>query len=121
MQALRRFQCPRNLYRLADNYFSQRMAVLAVNNIRLQKHVTKGCPQGSCCGPGFWNMHYDSLLGLDYTNKTKVIAFADDLKILTEGKTILEAENYTNIELQNIATWAKTVKQALMRKSPKQC
>ena len=110
MQSLRKFQCPSNLYRLADNYFSQRTAILAVNNIKLQKNVTKGCPQGSCCGPGFWNIHYDSLLGLDYTNKTKVIAFADDLIVLTKGNTILEAENCMNIELEKIAAWGKNSK-----------
>lgn len=106
MQALRKFHCPRNLYKLTDNYFSQRAAILAANNIKLEKKVSKGCPQGSCCGPGFWNIQYDSLLSLEYTANTKVIAFADDLIVITRGKTILEAENYANLEMKKIAAWA---------------
>ncbi|KAJ4448236.1 hypothetical protein ANN_10250 [Periplaneta americana] len=39
MQALRKFHCPRNLYKLTDNYFSQRAAILAANNIKLEKKI----------------------------------------------------------------------------------
>jgi hypothetical protein len=35
-----------------------------------------------------------------------VIAYADDLMILTKGKPQVEAENYVNIETQKVATWA---------------
>jgi len=35
------------------------------------------------------------------------IAFADDLIILTEGESIVEAENYTNLELRNTSDWAQ--------------
>jgi Reverse transcriptase (RNA-dependent DNA polymerase). len=57
------FQCLRNLYNLAKSYFSARRAAMTTN-IRVEKLVTKGCPQGSCCGPGFWNIQYNSLLNL---------------------------------------------------------
>ena len=43
--------CPRNLYNLTKNYFSQRKATLATN-INIERVVSKGCPQGSCLGPG---------------------------------------------------------------------
>jgi hypothetical protein len=36
-----------------------------------------------------------------------VIAYADDLMILTKGKTQVEVENYANIETQKVATWAR--------------
>jgi 1,4-dihydroxy-2-naphthoyl-CoA synthase len=55
---------PRNLYYLAKSYFSRRSTSLSINNIKLQREVTKGCPQGSCWGPGFWNVQYNSLLNL---------------------------------------------------------
>jgi len=57
--------------------------------------------------PGLWNIKYNSLLNLNYTNRTKVIAFADDLIIVTRGKTIRETENIENIELNKITLWAK--------------
>jgi hypothetical protein len=33
-----------------------------------------------------------------------VIAYADDLMILTKGKIEVEVENYGNIEIQNVST-----------------
>jgi hypothetical protein len=55
----------------------------------------------TCCGPGFWNILYNSLLPLEITSPSKVITFADDLIILTRGETVAEAENYMNMEQEN--------------------
>ena len=102
--------CPRNPHNLTKSYFSKRLAILQTNNIRMEVVVTKGCPQGSCSGPGLWNIQYNSLLNLNYTNRTKAIAFADDLIIVTRGKTVREAENIANIEMSKISAWAKVNK-----------
>ena len=80
---------------------------MQTNNIRLEREVTKGCHQGSGCGPGLWNLQYNSLLNLNYTNRTKAIAYADDMIIVTSGKTVREAENIPNIELSKISFSAK--------------
>jgi hypothetical protein len=61
---LRNLRCPRNLYVLSHNYFSDRMASLQVNTHAVERTVTKGFPQGSCCAPGFWNIMYNGLLNL---------------------------------------------------------
>ena len=84
---LRNLQCPRNLYNLTRSYFSDRVAILDANTYRKERKVTKGCPQGSFCGPGLWNVLYNALLDLQFTSHTKAIAFADDLAILTYGQT----------------------------------
>ena len=68
--------------------------------------MQKGCPQGSCCGPGYWNVSYNSLLNLKFSSRTKVIAFADDLIVLTRETSAIEAENYANQELKKIERWA---------------
>ena len=44
---------------------------------------------------------------LQFTSHTKIVAFADDLLLLTEGSTSLEAKNFCNIELRKITHWAK--------------
>ena len=62
---LREFQCLRNLYNLAKSYFSARSAAMITNNIRVENMVMKSCPQGSCCGPRFWDIQYNSLLNLE--------------------------------------------------------
>jgi len=107
LKNLRESGCPRNLYNLTKNYFIQRKATLATDNINIEREVSRGCPQGSCLGPGMWNIFYNSLLNLTFTSGTKIIAFADDLMILTSGKSVSEVENTANIELQKISKWAK--------------
>jgi len=104
---LKNAECPRNLYYLSQGYFSQQPAALTTNHISIERRVTKRCPQGSCCGPGFWNLLYNSIFNLQFTSHTKVIAFADDLIILTKGESIVEAENYMNLELRKISDWAQ--------------
>jgi len=52
---------------------------------------------------------------LELTSRSKVIAFAGDLIILTRGETVTEAEIYTNLELRKIEVWAQNNKMNLMR------
>jgi hypothetical protein len=110
LQGLRDFNCPGNLYKLSKEYFSNKTAVMTTNNTTIERRITKGCPQGSCCVPGFWNILYNSLLTLELTNRSKAIAFAYDFIILTRGETVAEAENYMNIELRKIQDWAQNNK-----------
>jgi hypothetical protein len=106
LKGLRDARCPRKLYYLTLDYLKERKAVININNFSIKKKITKGCPQGSCCGPGLWNVQYDPILNLSYTKYTKIIAFADVLVIIVEADSIGEAENFANIELNKIAKWA---------------
>jgi hypothetical protein len=85
-------------------------SVMSTDSVNIAKSVTKGIPLGSCCGPGFWNLLYNSLLKLEFTSHSKAIAFTDDLIILTKGKSIVEAENYMNLELRKISDRAQNNK-----------
>jgi len=49
---------------------------------------------------------YNSLLKLKFNSRTKVIAFADDLIVLTRGACKIETENYVNQDLKKIERWA---------------
>jgi hypothetical protein len=89
--------CPRNLRQLSQGYFSQRTAAMTTNSVRIEISVTKGCPQGTCCRPGFWNLLYNLLFKLEFTSHSKVITSANDLIILTKGESTVEAENYMNL------------------------
>jgi hypothetical protein len=75
------------------------------------------CPQGPCCGPGFWNVLYNALLNQQFRSHTKVITFADDLAILTYGKTTFEAEAYANSDLARVENWDRENK--MQFKEPK--
>jgi len=82
-----------------------------MKNCMVQKKISKGCPQGSASGPGFWNLLYNSLLlQIEYTKHTKAIAYADDLMILVKEKPQIEVENYASIETQKVAKWARNNK-----------
>jgi len=107
---LHKLHCPKNLYILSLNYFSNRVETLHSNTHTVKRTVTKGCAQGSCCGPGFWNVMYNALLNLDFSSHTKVITFADDLAIMTKGSTPYEAEVFANSNLAKIEKWAKVNK-----------
>ena len=106
MNGLRACGCPKNLYNVSKSYFRQRTAILSSNSIRLQKTVSKGFPQGSCYGPGFWNLQYNSLLNFACRAKTKPVAFADDLILGIRGDTASDVENYSNGEMRKITACA---------------
>jgi len=107
LKGLRDAKCPQNLHRLTQDYFRERSAVITINSSKTEKKITKGNPQGLCCGPGFWNIQYNFLHNLRYTNHTKTVAFADDLVIIIKADSIRQAENISNVELSKISTWAK--------------
>jgi hypothetical protein len=111
----------RNLFNLTKNYFSQRKATLATNNITIVRAVSKGAPQESCLGFGMWNVFYNSLLCLSFMSVTKIIAFADDLLLLIRGKSVSKVENIANIELKKVTRWAKENKVRFNDQNQKEC
>jgi hypothetical protein len=110
LNGLKAYNCPKNLYNLSKSYFSQRSAVLSSNNASIQRAVTKGAPQGSCCGPGYWNILYNSLLNIQFMKSFKAVAFADDLILAIRNETIRAAENISNIEMSKITAWSRNNK-----------
>jgi hypothetical protein len=100
-------RCPSNLYSLTISYFSDTMAIWHANTYRVEGKVSRGCVQGFCSGAGFWIVVYDALINLEYSTHSKIIAFADDLVILTYGNTQYEAEAYGNSNLARIENWAR--------------
>ena len=85
LSELKDCKCLKNLYKLTMSYFTKRTATLSTNSLRIEKAVTRGCRQGSCYGPGFWNLHFNSLLELKFMARTKVVAYADDFLVATRG------------------------------------
>ena len=64
-------------------------------------------PQGSCCGPGLWNIEYNTIPNLNFNKRTTAVAFADDLLLIIRGESVREAENFANIEMSNINALSK--------------
>ena len=87
--------------------------------MRIDTTVTKGCPQGSCCGPGYWNIQFNSKLNLNFAKWTRAIAFADDLLIAVKAGAVVEVENLTNIEMSKITNWSKENKIKINKRKSK--
>ena len=103
---------------ISVSFFMCQLSVFATAAIR-ERAVSRGCPQGSCFGPGMWNVFYNSLLNLKFTGSTKIIASADDLLLLTRGETVSEIENIANLELTKISKWAREKKVRFNEKKSK--
>lgn len=98
-------KCPRNLYMLIQNYFTTRKAQIRIGNSTFTKNITRGCPQGSTCSPGFWIILYDDMLDQDLPEGCKVIAYADDAILLVHADTISSLTNRTNSALDILYSW----------------
>ena len=107
LQGLRDFKCPRNLYKLSKEFFNDRTVVMITKNYSIERRIKKERPQVPSSGSGFWNVLYNALLTLELTSRSKAIAFADDLIILSRGESVAEAENY---EFETIQEWAQNNK-----------
>jgi len=110
LQRLREAKCPRKLYYLVQDYLKKREAFITINGYNMRKNITKGFAQGSCCGPILWNIQYDTVLNLKFTDYTRVVAFADDLILIIRADSISEAENIANVEMGKINMWTENNK-----------
>jgi hypothetical protein len=95
LNGLRECACPKNLYNLTKSYFRNRTAILSSNSIQIEKEVSRGCTQGSCSGPRFWNIQYNSLLNLPF-KENKSRCFADDVILAIRADSTRAVENYSN-------------------------
>jgi len=82
----------------------------------METEINREC---SCCCPSFWNTLYDTFLKLNFTRRTKDVAFAEVLIPVVTGTTPRGAENFANIEMSKITAWAKSNKRSLNEKKCK--
>lgn len=106
LNQLKNKKCPQNLYLLTQSYFSDRTAKLLHGGVEIEKNLTLGCPQGSACGPGFWNIAYDDIFNLSDREDTQIIGFADDTNLMIFADNIQELEIKANEKLKEIESWA---------------
>lgn len=92
------------LRKIVDSYLQDR----SVTDQNGKEHrMTAGVPQGSVLGPTLWNLAYDDVLRLKFTDGVHAIAYADDLALLVAAKDIQEIEEKTNWALEDISGWMR--------------
>lgn len=87
------------------SYFSDREMCVRGKSDVVWKVVKRGCPQGSICGPAIWNMMIDDLLMKLTNDGCSVIAYADDLLLIVEGKSRKEVEDKGTRWMKMVADW----------------
>lgn len=115
---LRDINCPKDLYKITKNYCQDRHVEFLCPNDRTTKEITKGCPQGSVCGPIFWDLIMEELLDTLHTNNDvkTTVAYADDLLIVVEGTSRREIETKSNNILRDLNQWCKKQKLTVSQK-----
>ena len=110
MCGLRRSQCPKNIHKLIQDYFRRRTVRLLFGDSMSVKTVSKGCIQGSVCGPTFWNIILDGLLNSSLPDGCYIQAYADDVMLLVTGRNRDSVEQKANEALNIILNWGHEVK-----------
>jgi hypothetical protein len=89
------------------SYFDNRFAKLWHQNTEVTKRLTRGCPQGSACGPGFWNIIYDSCLKINFEENIELQGFADDSLLMEFDMSINNLKRKSELALEKLSEWAK--------------
>lgn len=55
---------------------------MTVGYSKVEKQLTRGCPQGSQLGPILWNASMERTLAIHKEDNTKIIAYADDILVM---------------------------------------
>lgn len=100
--------CPPDLLLLINSYLSERMVRVQYAGVQIPKTTTKGCIQGSTCGPLMWNIQLDPLLRDAATLEAHIQAFADDILVIATAKTTAELSRKVNCALHRVAEWGRS-------------
>ena len=85
LSAMQKRNVPQNLLLLTRSYFENRTINLKVHGDLFSKSQTKGCIQGSTCGPLFWNIALDDIFRLELPSNCYLQAFADDILLIASS------------------------------------
>ncbi len=110
LKQLRNKNCPKNLYNVIKSYLQHRKVILKINNLKVEKYLTKSTPQGSSLGPGIWNIFCDSLWEINTNSQSEIICFCDDTMLLVYGHDIEQIEKSANDSLIKINESATNMK-----------
>ena len=112
LKRLQDINCPYNLYKSIKNYCQDRYANMTSQDTTISKKISKGCPQGSVCGPHFWDLVIEQLLVQldDDPGVLEHIAYADDVLVIFSANSRAELETRTNNTLNTIQNWTKQMK-----------
>lgn len=105
LNTLRNMKIPENIYKITQDYFRNRTAVITAGGLKVEKKLTKGCPQGSVSGPVLWTVLFTGLLETLETEGIIHAAYADDLAIVINGTSRSNIETEGTYAINVIENW----------------
>lgn len=96
-----------NLIRFAKSYLTNRFVQIKIGETTMKKKLTRGCPQGSKCGPGMFNIVLNDLLRRMDELDLECIAYADDIILIVSGKDNDLMKSKANNTLEMITDWGQ--------------
>ncbi|CAL1263674.1 unnamed protein product [Larinioides sclopetarius] len=95
-----------NITETIKSILQNRTVSLSTQTGPVQWKQTKGCPQGSCSGPFFWNLIANNILKETWPENIHLHAFADDFAFLITHKTQQGARNLAKTAIEKFSQWA---------------
>lgn len=108
--SLKMYGCPGGFLQLLKSYLSDGVVTFSWIGARVQKELTKGCPQGSILGPLLWNIMFETLLKMDVGYEFELIAYVDDLLIVVQGRSRVDLQTKTQNALNEVTAWSSLAK-----------
>lgn len=103
---MKRREIPVYLLNILKSYLEERELIID-DEEEAKMELSCGVPQGSILGPLLWNIYYDPLLRMEIPTSSKIIAYADDIVIITKGTNKMEIEKEINETVAKIISWMK--------------
>jgi hypothetical protein len=109
LNSLRKLGIPEYLWNTIYNYLQDREVFYESSGTKISKHPTKGCPQGSVCGPTFWDITIDPCLQKLNTHPdvSGVVAYADDIVIIVSADSRIELERKAGNAVSLLQNWCE--------------
>lgn len=102
MEELRRKGISKYLTNMMASYLEDRTLMV---DEELPMELSCGVPQGSVLSPLLWNIYYDPLLKMDIPTESKIVAYADDVAVVTNGTNKENLEKTINRTVKKIINW----------------
>jgi len=107
LAAARAKRVPGGLQKMLESYLSERTIEVSTptGGNTFAREMSCGVPQGSVLGPDLWNLLYDGLLKIDLPVGVDLIAFADDVAIISTASVPVLLEERLAETFNIISEW----------------
>ena len=95
-----------SIIRWYEQYITNRIATVVVQNFNKIILLNRGCPQGGCLSTLAWNLVFDQLLDAFKKHGVNIVGFADDACLLVSGDSLGHLFRRMNVAIRTLVEWA---------------